>query len=195
MRRVTLIILAILVSLAVAEIPGPDPGLDPQVFIDTTVPALTREVEKLRDAMFGVQDKIAEVANAQGIPIPVPQLNMSGTQLLLMPITNGPQLVKEFTETVTDASLKLLEAQVDTLEWTVNTTVQLHNTLTSHLRDANDMLTDINNQLLKSATAPLRAMQSQIEDSIETIQDFIEDVSGVSTVADAVDDLFDSFGW
>jgi len=114
------------------------------VFIDTTVPGLTREVEKLCDAMFGVQDKITEIANAQGIPIPVPQLNMSGTQLLLMPITNGHQLVKEFTETVTDANLKLLEAQVDTLEWTVNTTVQLHNTLTSHLRDANDMLTDIN---------------------------------------------------
>lgn len=195
MRHLTLIILAILVSVAVAETSIPDPDLDPQVFVDTTVPGLTKQVEKLRDAVFGVQDKLVGIANAQGISVPIPQINMIGSDLILLPITEGPRLVKEFTEVVTDANLKLLEAQVDVVIWSVNTTFQLHNTLVSHLRDANDMLADINNQLLKSATAPLRALQSQMEDSIETLQDFMEDVTGVGAVADAVDDLFDSFGW
>ncbi len=189
----TITVLSVLFAVAVLANPTPECWGDEEAFV-REMPKLLQQVEQYGDKLVGLQDKIRAAAAESGIPMPIPTVDFKDpTSIILAPVANSAQLVVDFHEQITDSSLRMLRAQMDTAQWIVDQNIEMMSTLNNQINTANQMLADVNAALAEAATEQLRTLHDNLTDAVETLNETIADWSGVSTVADAVEDVFDDW--
>jgi methyl-accepting chemotaxis protein len=190
MRRFPLFLIVLLVSVASAD-PMYNGLCDHKDMVDD-LPKLIGQVDSFASEVMKLQDKIVGIAEGQGLPIPIPRIATSAAGLALMPITEPVRLAKEFAEGITDANMQLLKASADQVKWAVDQQVQLFRMANDSLLVATQYLTDVNEAILEAATEPLRQLQDQLNDAVDTLTDIVEsNMPSMETVTDAVEDLMD----
>lgn len=191
MRRFPLLLILILVAGATAD-PAYHGLCDYRDWV-ADLPKVINQMDSFSAEVMKLQDKVVQVAEGQGLPIPIPRIAKSGTELMLMPITEPARLMKQFADGITDANMQILKASADQVKWAVEQQIQLFRLANDSLALANQYLIDVNEAILDAATQPLRQLQNQLTDSIDTLNDIIESVlPGTDTVTDAIEDLFDN---
>ncbi len=190
MRRLTLLLLLLLAAGVMAD-PAYNGLCDHNDWV-ANLPKVINQIDSYSTEVVKLQDKVVQIAEGQGLPIPIPRIAKSGTELVLMPITEPVRLVREFTDGITNANMQILKASADQVKWAVNQQVQLFRLANDSLVLANQYLIDVNEALMDAATEPLRQLQSQLTDSIDTLTDIINStLPDTDSVTEAIEDLFD----
>jgi hypothetical protein len=190
MRRLTLLLLLLLAAGVMAD-PAYNGLCDHNDWV-ANLPKVINQIDSYSTEVVKLQDKVVQIAEGQGLPIPIPRIAKSGTELVLMPITEPVRLVREFTDGITNANMQVLKASADQVKWAVNQQVQLFRLANDSLVLANQYLIDVNEALMDAATEPLRQLQTQLTDSIDTLTDIINStLPDTDSVTEAIEDLFD----
>jgi hypothetical protein len=192
MKRILPALLTLTVLAALAN-PTPDCWANEEQFIKE-MPKLLDEVQRFGDKFVGLQDKIVAVADQQGLPVPIPVVDFTDVRnLVVNPVAGSAQLIVDFHQELTDANMRMLKAQLDTAEWVVEQNAVLLRTLNDQLATANQMLIDVNTALAEAATDQLQALHDNLTDTVETLTDMVNDWTGVSSAAEAIEDVFDDW--